>query len=69
MEAWRSSTDTSAPTASVCEEAVEKAMKTRRKAELDALDVYKEDVDKAIERASRTYKDSLKQHWQSACKR
>jgi len=61
MEAWRSSTETSAPTASVCEEAVEKAMKTREKAELDALDVYKEDVDKAIERASRTYKDSLKQ--------
>ena len=61
MEAWRSSTETSAPMASVCEEAIEKAMKIREKAELDALDAYKENVDKAVEKASRAYKDRMKQ--------
>jgi hypothetical protein len=61
MEAWRSSTETSKPMTSVCEEAIEKAMKAREKAELDALDAYREDVNKAVDKASRGYKDKMKQ--------
>jgi hypothetical protein len=61
MEAWKSSTENSAPMTSFCEEAIEKAMKAREKAELDALDAYKVDVDKAVDKASRVYKDNMKQ--------
>lgn len=61
MEAWRSSTETSTPMTGVCEETVEKTMKAREKAELDALDAYRSDVDNAIDKASRAYKDKMKQ--------
>jgi hypothetical protein len=61
MEAWRSSTEVSAPMKSVCEEAIEKAMKAREKAELDALDAYKDEVDRGVEKAARVYKDKMKQ--------
>jgi acyl-CoA reductase-like NAD-dependent aldehyde dehydrogenase len=61
MDAWRSSADTSAQMTSVCEEVIEKAMKAREKAELNALDAYREDVDKAVDKASQAYKDKMKQ--------
>ena len=41
----------------LCEEAIEMATRVREKAELDALDRYREDVDKA----SQAYKDKMKQ--------
>ena len=45
----------------LCEEAIEMAIKVREKAELDALDAYREDVDKAVNKASQAYKDKMKQ--------
>jgi hypothetical protein len=36
-------------------------MKAREKVELDALDVYRQDVDKAVDRASQAYRDKMKQ--------
>ena len=41
--------------------ASKKAMKAREKAELNALDAYREDVDKAVDKASQAYKDKMKQ--------
>jgi len=61
MDAWRSSADTSTQMTSVCEGVIEKAMKAREKAELNALDAYREDVDKAVDKASQAYKDKMKQ--------
>ena len=45
----------------LCEEAIEKAMKVREKAELDALDAYREAVGTAVDKASQVYKDKMKQ--------
>jgi len=45
----------------LCDEAIEKAMRLREKAELDASDAYKEDVDKAFDKASQAHKDKTKQ--------
>ena len=45
----------------LCEEAIEMAIKVREKAEMDALDAYREDVDKAVNQASQAYKDKMKQ--------
>ena len=60
MDAWQSSMESSAEITDVCEEAIDKVMKEREKAELEALDVYRDDVDNAIEKASRTYKEKMK---------
>jgi hypothetical protein len=45
----------------LCEEAMEKAVKEREKAERDAMDMYRETVDKAIEKASGVYREKMKQ--------
>lgn len=45
----------------LCEEAIEKAMKVREKAELDALEAYREELNKAVEKASQEYKGRMKQ--------
>jgi hypothetical protein len=59
MDAWKDSAESGTDTMVVCEEAVEKAMKAREKTEMDALDAYRQDVDRAIERSSRYYGDSI----------
>ncbi len=61
VEAWRSSAETSGDMTSVSEEEIEKAMKARERVEIDALLAYRQDVDKALDRASQAYKDRLKQ--------
>ncbi len=45
----------------IYEEAIEKAMRVREKAERDALDEYRDTVDKAVENASLAYKARMKQ--------
>jgi hypothetical protein len=45
----------------LCESAIEMAIKVREKGELDALDVYREDVNKAVNKASKAYKDKMEQ--------
>jgi hypothetical protein len=45
----------------LCESAIEMAIKVREKGELDALDAYREDVNKAVNKASQVYKDKMKQ--------
>jgi hypothetical protein len=45
----------------LCEEAMERAMKEREKAERDALDIYRETVDKAVKNASYAYRERMKQ--------
>ena len=45
----------------LCEEAIEKAMKVREKAELNALEAYREELNKAVEKASQEYKGKMKQ--------
>ena len=44
----------------LCQEAIEKAVQMREKAELDAADAHRVEVDKAIEKASQNYKDKTK---------
>jgi hypothetical protein len=61
MDAWRSSMETPSQMTDVCEEAVEKTMKDREKAELRALESYREEVDRAVEKASHAYKSRIKQ--------
>ena len=49
----------------LCESAIEMAIKVREKGELDALDAYREDVNKAVKKAvnkaSQAYKDKMEQ--------
>jgi hypothetical protein len=59
MDAWKESAESVTETAMVCEEAVDKAMKVRERTEMDALDAYRQDVDRAIERSSQHYKDRI----------
>ncbi len=61
VDAWRSSAETSGDMSGVSEEEVEKAMKARERAETDALLAYRQDVDKALDRASQAYKERLRQ--------
>ncbi len=61
VESWRSSAETSGDMTGVSEEEVEKAMKARERVEIDALLAYRQDVDKALDRASQAYKERLKQ--------
>ena len=61
VESWRTSAETSGDMSGVSEEEVEKAMKARERAEIDALLAYRQEVDKALDRASQAYKDRLKQ--------
>jgi hypothetical protein len=59
MDAWKDSAESVTGTAVVCEEAVDKAMKVRERTEMDALDAYRKDVDRAIERSSQYYRDRV----------
>jgi hypothetical protein len=59
MDAWKESAESGTDTTVVCEEAVDKAMKARERTEMDALDAYRQDVDRAIERSSQYYRDSI----------
>jgi hypothetical protein len=60
VDAWKSSTETSGDMTGVSEEQVDKAMKAREKAEVDALLAYRLEVDRAVDRASQAYKDEVK---------
>ena len=59
MEVWKASREAADEPTAFCEEAVEKAMRAREKSELDALSVYRLEIDRAIDRASQEYKDKL----------
>jgi hypothetical protein len=59
MDAWKESAESGTDTTVVCEEAVDKAMKARERTEMDALDAYRHDVDRAIERSSQYCRDSI----------
>lgn len=61
VEAWKTSTETSGDMTGVSEEQVDKAMKAREKAEVDALLAYRLEVDRAVDRTAQTYKDEVKQ--------
>jgi hypothetical protein len=69
IEAWKKSTDTSTEMTGVCEEIVANAMKEREKAEIDALVIYRQEVDRAIEKAAQTYKENMKQALQDCHRR
>jgi hypothetical protein len=58
MDAWKESAEFGTDTV-VCEEAVDKAMKARERTEMDALESYRQDVDRTIERSSQYYRDSI----------
>ncbi len=61
VEAWRSSTESSGDMNGVSEEEIEKAMQARQKAEVEALLSYRQEVDKALDKASQVYKERVKQ--------
>jgi hypothetical protein len=61
MDAWNHSTDASAEMNGVYEEEIEKATRTREKADLEALNAYRQDVDRAVEKASQVYVDRVMQ--------
>jgi len=60
VEAWKTSTEASGDMTGVSEEQVDKAMKAREKAEVDALLAYRLEVDRAVDRVSQAYKDEVK---------
>jgi len=60
MDVWKSSSENSPEMTGVCEEEIEKAMKAREKADMDALLAYRQEVDKAIDKASQAYRDKLR---------
>ncbi len=45
----------------LCEQAIDRAMKAREKAELDASEAYREEVEKGVEKASQAYREKTKQ--------
>jgi hypothetical protein len=61
MDAWRSSTEASGEMTGVCEEEIEKAMRAREKVDMDALHAYRQDVDRAVDRASQAYHERVNQ--------
>jgi hypothetical protein len=61
MEAWKCSAEPGTETTVVCEEAVEKAMKAREKADMEALDAYRQEINQAIDRSSQHYRESIRQ--------
>jgi hypothetical protein len=61
MDVWKYSQSAAAGTTGVYEETVDKTMKAREKAEIDALVAYRQEVDKAVDRVSQAYRDRVTQ--------